>query len=161
MLDVDSYLSDDPKAEAARLIERAEKILIKALLSGSARPVRAAISFLKLKVLHLANLRSTHSKPDSHILMSQYAVTYQQLEPIARLLWSLFIHVSSDVNDETDIANSLSLVLKLLNKLPDCPPCGSAERLSIPWKPLYDSLMRVQMHDLSPEQVSVSSVSKV
>jgi hypothetical protein len=53
MLDVGSFISEDPKADSARLIERSEKLLAEALLSGSARPVRAAISFLKLKVLQV------------------------------------------------------------------------------------------------------------
>jgi hypothetical protein len=93
--------------------------------------------------------------------MSQFSVTYQQLVPIARLLWSIFIGVTNNIQDEIDVADSLAFVLKLLNKLPDCPTFGSSERLLLPWKPLHDALVRVQMHELSPEEVSVSSVPQV
>jgi hypothetical protein len=50
MLEIEPLLSADPSAESSRLIQRSEKALAAALLAGSARPVRAAISFLKLKV---------------------------------------------------------------------------------------------------------------
>jgi hypothetical protein len=50
MLEIEPLLSADPSTDSSRLIQRSEKALAAALLSGSARPVRAAISFLKLKV---------------------------------------------------------------------------------------------------------------
>jgi hypothetical protein len=50
MLEIEALLSADPSTESARLIQRSEKALAAALLAGSARPVRASISFLKLKV---------------------------------------------------------------------------------------------------------------
>ena len=173
MLDIVETFDSDPRAEAARLINRSEKALAEALLAGSARPVKAAISFLKLKVidnffaifsfLHVLTFISV-----SIFLIyigecpfNQYPVTYKQLEPIAKLLWSIFLSISSNVRDETDVANSLCFVLKLLNKLNDCPAVGNPERLVLPWRPLYDSLVRVQMHGLSPEECSVALAAQV
>jgi proteasome activator subunit 4 len=88
-------------------------------------------------------------------------VTYQQLRPIAELLWAIFLRVGGNVHDEADVADSLSFVLKLLNKSPDCPPHGKPERLALPWRPLSDALLKVQMHGISPEEWSVAGPSEI
>jgi hypothetical protein len=125
MLDILPHLplsAAELAAEGEALAVQAEKDLAGILLTGSTRSV------LKHKV------------------------SAERVSRIARLLLSILKNAAGDVASETRTATVLADVLKVLNKVPDCPPPGDSARLQMEWRPIYDALMRVQLRGASWEQ---------
>mmetsp|Transcript_51328 Transcript_51328/g.104443 ORF Transcript_51328/g.104443 Transcript_51328/m.104443 type:complete len:1824 (-) Transcript_51328:572-6043(-) len=130
MIELNAHLplpADALAKEAESLADRAEQSLASILLQGSTCSVRPYLAFLKLK----------------------HKVSYEQLARISRLLFSIFCNAKGDVATEARTAEPLAQVLQALNKQPDCPTPGSESRLQIPWKPIYDALLRVQLRGAS------------
>ena len=113
--------------EAQTLADHAENTLRTILLRGSTRAVKPLLAFLKLK----------------------HRVSYEQLARITQLLFAIFEVSTGDVGAETRVAGALVQVLHMLNKLEDCPVAGSAERLLIAWRPIYDAILRVSLRGAS------------
>jgi len=133
MLDILPHLplsAAELAAEGEALAVQAEKDLAGILLTGSTRSVRPAVAFLSLK----------------------HKVSAERVSRIARLLLSILKNAAGDVASETRTATVLADVLKVLNKVPDCPPPGDSARLQMEWRPIYDALMRVQLRGASWEQ---------
>ena len=113
--------------EAQALADHAENTLRSILLHGSTRAVKPLLAFLKLK----------------------HRVSYAQLARITQLLFAIFEMSKGDVGAETRVAGTLTQALQFLNKLEDCPVAGSADRLVIAWRPIYDAILRVSLRGVS------------
>ena len=115
--------ADQLAAEGQALADHAENTLRAILLRGSTRAVRPLLAFLKLK----------------------HRVRYPQLARITQLLFAIFEASAGDVGAETRVAGALAQALQALNKLEDCPAAGSAERVVIAWRPIYEAILRVSL----------------
>lgn len=95
--------------------------------------------------------------PDS----PQHTPSYEQLARIADLLSKILECANGDITGEARAAKALSQVLKKLIKLPDLPPYGAPGRFTIAWKPIYASLLRVQLRGATWESAADAEADQI
>jgi len=127
------------RQEGERLANEAERLYANILLRGSSRSVLPGVAFLDLK----------------------FTPPAEQLSRIVQLLLKIFECAQGDITGEARAAKALGQVLKRLTKCPDLPPHGSPGRLTIPWRPIYACLLRVQFRGATWESAAAGEADQI